>query len=518
MPAVYLAVALAAVAASPAAAGGAALGGGAAADFGDTPRSGPDANETDSPVVVQNATVSNHPRSGYVTLNLSYRVGADANALVTFDSHWTTVTASHGFSEQPNGRWLWDGTSERPWLSMQVRVNRTSRRFDGYAWYDAGPWALVKPPRGFSFYSDTRDEWISGGTETPMIRRHMRVRGPGVAGGTMAYLGNYTTYATNGTDHRISLVVPSTASVEASPGTVLDMLNRTASQLDVGARPERLTVFVAPDPIRRGGLASGIRYHDTDIWIAENESIDAPANIWIHEYVHARQDARLGSRMWWFREASASYYAGLLSVRQGLGGADRFDRFVARLHRGTSEDAVLADRSTWPHSLTPYAKGQRVLAGLDARIRNETDDNRTLMTVFRRVNSQNGSVGYDDFDRIVTNVSGTNMSGWLATHVDSSRPADPPRSPYAYVSPGGETDPDDDGLSSSREQEFGTNPFTDDSDGDGLEDPAELRYWTDPTAADTDGDGYADGTERAAGSDPRNPFSVPHGAVPFHPR
>lgn len=55
-----------------------------------------------------------------------------------------------------------------------------------------------------------------------------------------------------------------------------------------------------------------------------------------------------------------------------------------------------------------------------------------------------------------------------------------------------------------------TNPRKADSDGDGLSDWTEVRRTTtNPRKADSDGDGANDGREIAAGSDPRNPSSVP---------
>ena len=97
----------------------------------------------------------------------------------------------------------------------------------------------------------------------------------------------------------------------------------------------------------------------------------------------------------------------------------------------------------------------------------------------------------------------------------------------------GLTDPDGDGLTNEEEQAAGTDPRQPDTDGDGLTDGDEVRvYGTDPTQADTDsdgltdseevrqygtnprdpdsdGDGVRDGIEVAAGSDPRDPRSVP---------
>ncbi len=74
-----------------------------------------------------------------------------------------------------------------------------------------------------------------------------------------------------------------------------------------------------------------------------------------------------------------------------------------------------------------------------------------------------------------------------------------------------DSDTDNDRLSDGFEvREFGTNPLAADSDEDGLGDGDELEVFkTDALDADTDGDGYDDATEIDAGSDPRDPKSLP---------
>lgn len=65
-----------------------------------------------------------------------------------------------------------------------------------------------------------------------------------------------------------------------------------------------------------------------------------------------------------------------------------------------------------------------------------------------------------------------------------------------------EDDPDNDGLSTEREEELGTDPQTADTDRDSLGDGREIELGTDPTNADTDGDGLLDGVELKYGSEP----------------
>jgi Bacterial TSP3 repeat len=89
---------------------------------------------------------------------------------------------------------------------------------------------------------------------------------------------------------------------------------------------------------------------------------------------------------------------------------------------------------------------------------------------------------------------------------------------YTFIASGnglkdGEEDPDNDGLSNSRELELGTSPWKQDTDGDGLDDGSEAAEdpnqpgsgisISNPLISDTDGDGLFDSDEIAAGTDPR---------------
>jgi hypothetical protein len=275
--------------------------------------------------------------------------------------------------------------------------------------------------------------------------------------------------------------------------------------LRVGARTDVVNAFVGPRPLRDGGVATRPTGDVQDFWASARRPVAAPANLWVHEYVHTRQNFTLGDRMAWFREASASYYASLLAVRQGVDGREGFEAFVERLHGDAAASATLADRSSWPTARTPYEKGQRVLAALDVRIRNATERNRTLQDVFRRLNAHDGSVEYEDFRAVVANVSGQSPDDWLDSHVAGPAGVDPPERPGAWSAPNRSSDADGDGLTERRERELGTHPFDADTDDDGLDDGNESRWLTDPTVADTDDDGLEDGREVAFDADPTVP-------------
>ena len=75
---------------------------------------------------------------------------------------------------------------------------------------------------------------------------------------------------------------------------------------------------------------------------------------------------------------------------------------------------------------------------------------------------------------------------------------------------GPSADPDNDSLTNSKEQEYGTDPQNADSDYDGLADSDEVQvYNTDPVVSDTDGDGFEDGSEVRNGYSPTVAVSQP---------
>jgi YVTN family beta-propeller protein len=73
-----------------------------------------------------------------------------------------------------------------------------------------------------------------------------------------------------------------------------------------------------------------------------------------------------------------------------------------------------------------------------------------------------------------------------------------------------DTDDDNDGLTDSQEQAFGTNSLLADTDGDNLNDGLEVNtLGTNPLLLDTDGDGYNDDVEVNIGSNPLDRLSIP---------
>ncbi|MEF8853370.1 MAG: hypothetical protein V5A44_01625 [Haloarculaceae archaeon] len=475
----------------------------------------PDATVQETPVdpaadpqIVQTVEYRLLPNTtGRIGMTIRYDPGTNVSSIVTYGAKSRTLVQAHGFEQRRTGRWVWTGGTRSPSLSFLVTVNGSGPAFQGLGWVDAGEWALARPRTAFAYRNDSA-AWQYSWQGTERVRQRSEVDGVGVAGSSVVYLGPHETTRANLSHGTLRVVKPEAANM-SDVGPVVGTIRGASEQLDVGDHDRRVNVFVAPSPLRDGGLAVGEHDGSHDLWVSDRRPVAPPHNTWVHEYLHTRQSFEPGPGMRWFTEASATYYAGLLSVRQGLDGRRGFERFLSTLRRNRSAEVVLANRSDWDGHYTPYSRGARTLAALDARIRDDTGGNHTLQDVFRRMNGHDGTVTLEDFDRMVTNVSGRNHSAWLDAHVAGSEPVTVPADPFAYTAVDGGDDADADGLTAAEEREAGTHPFDVDSDGDGLSDSYEVYAGTDPTSADTDGDGIADGVEVSLGSNPTN--STGHG-------
>jgi hypothetical protein len=432
-------------------------------------------------------------RRGSVRVDAAVRI---PDAFTAFDvglPAGAELVSTDGFERGGDLDVTWDGSSGVATVSYRVPVNRSDASTDGLEFVDVGQWALVNlGPTRLSYSGRVRGE-------RPTEVTTFAVAGEGYAGQNYAYLGPHE--VTVDESGAFALVTPAAAEMRADPGAVFETLAAADDQLGVGARDDRVNLFVGPSPLRPGGTAANASGPTEDVWVNERSRADGPDSVWIHEYVHTRQDYRTTGRMAWFDEASAEYYAALLALRQGGASWDAF-----RSHVGESADGVLADEGTWESTQVEYRKGSLVLAALDARVRGASGGDATLMDVFRTLNGLPGPVTYPDFRDAVADAAGTRLDDWLDRYVLGGATPDLPSDPAAFTHLSGDRDPDGDGLTDGRETDIGTNPFAADSDDDGVGDAREVDLGTDPTEADSDGDGLVDGEElEAHGSDPTDP-------------
>jgi hypothetical protein len=346
------------------------------------------------------------------------------------------VTATEGFERVEPGRYEWDGRTEAPSLTYRAAVNETVG--DSVRFAATADWALVDLTDLDAAYS-----WRSFGT-TDYERRFAAPEGH--TGASMAYLGAQRVASATGAGQRFTVVHPAAASTNLSAATYAGTLAAVADDLRVGGRAPTVTAFIAPPPVGSeggeggtGGLSAG-----ADLWVAAGAATTTDANgtrvaepIFIHEYVHTRQNYSLADDMTWFTEASAFYYMVLTPYQRGAITRSAFER---RFRVPDSRrDAVLTG-TTAAQYRTWARKGPRTLATLDRRVRMATNGSRTLQDVFRRVNDREGNVTYAEFRAVVGEVAGTSQADWLDRHVDGPELAPRP-DPDAYPGPGLAVDP-----------------------------------------------------------------------------
>ncbi len=209
-------------------------------------------------------------------------------------------------------------------------------------------------------------------------------------------------------------MVPEAAEMAELPDTVADALAEASDDLRVGARNERLTVFVAPAPIDAPGKLSRAQVEGRqDMYVGAGRPLDTADNAWFHEHVHSRQSYETGSGMAWFDDASAEYYAAWLAHEGDHVSREAFYDYV---RTDEASDAVLRDTESVTDSAS-YFKGIRVLAALDGEIRDASDGERTLQDVFVAMNAHEGPVDDEAFATLVEEAAGEPRDEWLATYI-----------------------------------------------------------------------------------------------------
>lgn len=204
----------------------------------------------------------------------------------------------------------------------------------------------------------------------------------------------------------VTVVAP--AGMDVDPGRKSGFLAKFLSPYTLqGANAEWVTLLVAPDAMPSAGRMYGRTGYVTQHAFWDGEV----ASVWIHEYVHARQNLSLGPDMRWFTEASATYLSYRLLEEQysEVSAADVRDRIAATPdHTGTT----LANRSALAHTKVDYQRGSRLLYAVDATIRDGSDGNHTLVDVVRAMNHHDETVTVAEFVRIVERYAGTD-AGWI---------------------------------------------------------------------------------------------------------
>ncbi|WP_049985556.1 hypothetical protein [Halobellus rufus] len=295
----------------------------------------------------------------------------------------STVASASGFDRVDGRTYEWDGTTERPSIDYRMAANRTVEQTGPIGgpgrltFADVGEWALVTRP-------GTAHSWSWTGSGEVGLDRSTEAES-GAVGTRIAFLGPHEEYTHTAHGQTFRLIVPEAAELEEPPEELFAAFDDAADRLRVGDRDETVFVVAAPTPEGLQWGVRGVHTGGSDVWVRDFERLDEANNVWLHEYVHTRQGYVAADDARWFTEASAVYYAALLSLER-----ERIDyeTFRARLDDGEGDydGSVMAEPDTWRRNANYYV-GALVAGELDRRIRLASDGDASLEDVFRRMNA-----------------------------------------------------------------------------------------------------------------------------------
>lgn len=359
----------------------------------------------------------------------------------------STVIDQHGFVPTNDDQiHRWDGSTPSPEIRYRLQANRSIDQEGPIAgpgrllFADVGEWSVVQQPNiGHTW------RWTTGpriGLDCTVTARQ------GAVGDVLAYLGEHETFTHQAHGQEFQLIVPERAELAESPDEIFASLADASGTLRVGERDEEVFMIATPTKRIDWGVR-GLQTGPADIWTRDIERLNTPDNVWLHEYIHSRQEYSSRPSLQWFSEGSATYYAALITHEQER---ISFEQFRDRLAVGTDQHrfrgSILNDPATW-RSNANYHVGALVSGELDRQLRSATDRTGSLQEVFRQLNANTDVVTAEDFSTIMRDVGGKPVADesdrftattdrpamWtVATHQESfGDPLDPARITFSLV-------------------------------------------------------------------------------------
>jgi hypothetical protein len=179
----------------------------------------------------------------------------------------------------------------------------------------------------------------------------------------------------------------------------------------LGQAPDRLLIVSAGDPMWRGGLSGpGSLYLHAHRPLIEADGT-SPL---LHEVMHTALRLRPGNDGDWAIEGLAEYYSLQILSRSGTVSPERTEEAFERLAKRGKEAEHLRSRTI---SGAGTARAVTVLRALDGRIRDTTDQTRSLDDVVRLLVREGGVVTTERVQKLAEQVSGQNLSDFFKSEV-----------------------------------------------------------------------------------------------------
>ena len=212
----------------------------------------------------------------------------------------------------------------------------------------------------------------------------------------------------------LTVVVP--AGRDVDPDRKAGFVEAFAGPYSLSGDTDSVVLVSVPDTFPNRGLM----YADDRGYVTTESFWDGDAHsVWIHEYIHARQDFRTADGMTWFREASARYLSQRFMQEQ-YEGVTTSDVHAALVGRSEDTAVTLANRTTWAGTTAHYHVGARLLAAIDAEIRAESERQHTLVDVFRAMNAEDEPVTVERFVELVERRTGNDQS-WTKDTIEGDQ-------------------------------------------------------------------------------------------------
>jgi len=175
--------------------------------------------------------------------------------------------------------------------------------------------------------------------------------------------------------------------------------------------PDRLLIVSAGDPMWRGGLSGPGSFflHSHRPLITEDGT--SPL---LHEVVHTALRLHPGPDGDWAIEGLAEYYSLQILGRSGTVSPERMQQAYERIEKRGAEAAHLRSKTV---SGAGSARAVTVLRALDQRIREATDETRSLDDVARLLVREGGVVTTERMQALAEQVSGLDLAGFFKSQV-----------------------------------------------------------------------------------------------------